>query len=133
MSKSSESIAPANVIFRLTIILSLLAFWSLAGCSAPDKRRSTPRASTVYSAPSPTPRPQIHVVVGEVAVVNDGKHFVLVDLGSNLYVPDPGTALRVLHNGVVTAQLTTSPEQKPSFIAADVVAGAPEVGDPVER
>ncbi len=83
-------------------------------------------------APSATP-PIVRRIVGEIAVVNAAEHFVLIDLGSNLYVPAPGTTLRSLDAAGVAARLKTSPEQKRPFIAADIIDGTPKVGDEVLR
>lgn len=123
-------IAP-SLVFRLTIVTGMLVLLSLPGCASRGRREPGPKTKT--SSATPTPAPPIHVLVGDVAIVNEEKGFVLIDLGSNLYVPDPGTALRVVREGVVVAQLKTSPEQKRPFIAADIVEGKPEAGDRVER
>ena len=72
-------------------------------------------------------------VVGEIAVVDEEKRFVLIDLDSNLYVPAPGAALRSTNAAGATAHLKASPEQKRPFIAADIVDGEPAVGDEVVR
>ncbi len=72
-------------------------------------------------------------LVGEVAVVDEEKRFVLIDLESNLYVPAPGTALRATNRSDKTAHLKASPEQKRPFIAADIIDGDPIVGDQVFR
>jgi len=72
-------------------------------------------------------------VVGEVAVVDEEKRFVLVDLGSNLSVPPPGSALWTKNAKGSTSHLRASPEQKRPFIAADILDGAPAVGDEVLR
>lgn len=70
-------------------------------------------------------------VVGEIAIVDQEKHFVLVDLESNLYVPLPGTELQSRNAAGKVAHLKASPEQKRPFIAADIVDGEPAVGDQV--
>ena len=98
-------------------------------------------ASTLLSfnscAPSrsvaPAPAPLRSSVVGEIAVVEEEKRFVLIDLESNLYVPAPGTPLRSTNAAGKTAHLKASPEQKRPFIAADIVDGEPAVGDEVVR
>ncbi len=71
--------------------------------------------------------------MGEVAVVDEGKRFVLIDLASNLYVPAPGAALRATNAKGETARLKASPEQKRPFVAADIIDGDPAVGDQVVR
>ena len=72
-------------------------------------------------------------VVGEIAVVDEEKRFVLIDLDSNLYVPAPGAALRTTNAKGETGHLTASPEQKRPFVAADIIDGDPAVGDQVVR
>ncbi len=72
-------------------------------------------------------------VVGEVAVVDEERRFVLIDLQSNLYVPAPGTALSTTNAAGKTAQLKASDEQKRPFIAADIIEGEPAVGDQVMK
>ena len=76
--------------------------------------------------------PQPSIVVGEIALVDEKRGFVLVDLESNLYVPAPGTALRSIRAmSGETAHLKASAEQKRPFIAADILDGDPAVGDVV--
>ncbi len=84
----------------------------------------------------PTADPATHArpaVIGEVAVVDEEKKFVLIDLAANLYVPAPGTALRATNASGGTAHLRASPEQRRPFIAANIVDGDPAVGDQVVR
>jgi hypothetical protein len=71
--------------------------------------------------------------VGKIAVVDEEKHFVLIDLASNLYVPNAGTALQALNAGAESARLRAAPEQKRPFIAADIIDGRPAVGEEVVR
>lgn len=86
---------------------------------------SQPRAVSLTTAVA-NPR-----VIGEIAVVDEAHRFVLVDLDSYLYVPEPGTPLRAIDHGTATAHLKASPEQKRPFIAADILDGRPGVGDQV--
>jgi len=79
------------------------------------------------------PRPAHPSVVGEIAIVDEEKRFVLIDLGSNLYVPAPGTAMHSINAAGATAHLKASSEQKRPFIAADIIDGEPAVGDEVVR
>jgi hypothetical protein len=71
------------------------------------------------------------MLVGEVAIVEAEKGFVLIDLRSNLYVPTPGVILRSASSSGETAKLKASPEQNRPFIAADILEGTPQVGDQV--
>ncbi|MEO8043600.1 MAG: hypothetical protein ABI674_01730 [Spartobacteria bacterium] len=101
--------------------LTTSGFFALSGCAAARPKAPSPTAAL-------KPR-----VVGEVVVVDEEKHFVLIDLQSNLYVPAPGTALSTRNTGGETAHLKASPEQKRPFIAADIVDGEPAVGDQVMK
>ena len=111
-------LASSILLFCLTITWSILA---LTGC-APGTSPKAPAAAAIG------PR-----VVGEVAVVDEEKRFVLIDLDSNLYVPAPGAALRTTNATGETAHLKASPEQKRPFVAADIIDGDPAVGDQVVR
>ena len=71
--------------------------------------------------------------MGEITVVDEEKHFVLIDLEANLYVPPPGMPLQALGASGKVAHLKASPEQKRPFIAADIIDGDPAVGDQVRR
>ena len=64
-------------------------------------------------------------------MVDKEKRFVLIDLQSNLYLPEPGVMLRTLRDGTETAKLKVAPERKRPFIAADVITGEPAAGDQV--
>ena len=114
-------LALSILFLRLTIASGAFPLLLFTGCAS--GARST-AASAAPSAPT---------VVGEVAVVDEGKKFVLIDLDSNLYVPSVGTALRATNASGKTAHLKASPEQKRPFIAADIVDGDPAVGDQVVR
>jgi hypothetical protein len=72
------------------------------------------------------------VVIGEVALVDAAGRFVLIDLDSNLCVP-PGASLRTTNATGGTGRLLASPEEERPFVAADIVAGHPAVGDQVLR
>ena len=117
---------PFSILFLTSAIISSVL--ALTGC-APQTRAKTPAAAPAVAKPV-TPEPR---VVGEIAVVDNEKHFVLVDLESNLYVPAPGTALRATNPNGEVAHLKASPEQKRPFVAADIIDGDPAVGDQVVR
>jgi hypothetical protein len=122
-------IAPPFPTFRLTILAVGLLLLPFTGCASRSRRD----AKTKIEAAAAPISSQIHFQIGAVSLVDEKKEFVLIDLGSNLYVPDPGTLLRVVREGVVIAQLKAAPEQKRPFIAGDIVEGKPKVGDRVER
>jgi hypothetical protein len=113
----------SQTLFRCLLMVRLATLWLLllAGCAT-----KSPPAATAPALTAPS-------LVGEIAMVNKEKHFVLIDLGSNLYLPAPGAALRSTNAAGATAHLKASPEQKRPFIAADVVDGEPAVGDEVVR
>ncbi|HEX3816942.1 MAG TPA: hypothetical protein VHW03_01490 [Chthoniobacterales bacterium] len=82
---------------------------------------------------TPLAKPNGPIVVGKIAIVNEERHFVLIDLGSFLSVPEPGTALRAVNAAGEIAHLRASPEQQRPFVAADIIDGQPSVGDQVLR
>ncbi|CAN5530780.1 hypothetical protein BH20VER3_BH20VER3_02840 [soil metagenome] len=99
----------------------LLAF--LGACALPRHEKASQIA----------PGAEKNRIVGEVVIVDEEKQFVLIDLEANLYVPAPGVVLRTVNSAGETGQLKASPERKRPFIAADIVAGNPAVGDQVVR
>ena len=116
-------LAPQILLRCLTIALAAIAFsFCFIACAA----KTRPAGATPGSVTAP-------VAVGEIAVVDEEKRFVLIDLDSNLYVPPPGAALRSVSAAGKTARLKASPEQKRPFIAADIIDGEPAVGDQVVR
>lgn len=96
----------------------------LAGCGT---------ATRLETATPTSPVAREAATIGEVAIVDEKRQFVLIDLDSNLYVPAPGTTLRTRNSSGETGHLRASAEQKRPFIAADIVAGNPAVGDQVVR
>jgi hypothetical protein len=112
--------------FRRSVFAVVLLILPFAGCASHGHNHPKMKGEAAAAL-----APEVRI--GSLALVDEKKGFVLIDLGSNLYVPDPGTALRVVRDGLVIAQLKASPEQKRPFIAADILEGNPEVGDLVER
>jgi hypothetical protein len=80
-----------------------------------------------------TPAREAEVDVGEIALVDLKRRFVLIDLQSNLYIPPPGATLRSKSASGKIARLRVGPEQKRPFVAADIIDGEPETGDLVLR
>ena len=113
----------SQILFRCLMIAGVAtsALLPFTGCAA--------KLRPAVAAPAPA---QLSVV-GEIAVVDEEKRFVLIDLGSNLYVPAPGATLRSTNTAGAIAHIKASPEQKRPFIAADIIDGAPAVGDEVVR
>jgi hypothetical protein len=106
------------------LLISCLTISCILASSGCAPTVAPKRAAAAVTRPS---------VVGEIAVVDEEKRFVLIDLESNLYVPLPGTELRSKNAAGEIAHLKASPEQKRPFIAADIVDGDPAVGDQVLR
>jgi hypothetical protein len=94
----------------------------LSACRTSTNSAGEPKAATLQN-----------IEVGEIAFVDSKRRFVLIDLQSNLYVPAPGVVLRSRNSSAETARLQVGSEQKRPFIAADIIDGAPEVGDLVIR
>jgi hypothetical protein len=113
---------PVTHFVLARVLANAGALWCLMliGCAATDHR----------IGPSALARP---TVIGSVAVVDEEKRFVLIDLESNLYVPPPGAILRTANPRGETGRLRTSPEEKRPFVAADIEQGNPAVGDQVLR
>ena len=107
--------------FSRFAVLFIAVVLALPGCAN--------RKHPAQKAPAASTGPRR---VGTVAVVNEELHFVLVDVGS-LYTPAAGTALKCFSGGTETGILAVDAEKRRPFIAADIVKGAPKVGDEVEE
>ena len=88
----------------------------LCACAAPKKK-------------GPTAPVGPHLV-GTVALIDTSGGFVLVDVGT-YYLPGTGKTLKCYSGGKETAELSSTPERKIPFITADIVKGAPNLGDQV--
>jgi hypothetical protein len=96
----------------------------LSGCASMKHKHAPPPP-----AASVAPGPQR---VGTIAMVNEELNFVLVDVGS-LYAPAAGTALKSFSGAEETGILAVDPEKRRPFIVADIIKGAPKVGDEVRE
>lgn len=68
--------------------------------------------------------------IGEVAWVDTAEHFILIRTLEGLNLP-AGAALESRREGLRTSILHATAERKNLFLAADVVEGNPQQGDPV--
>jgi hypothetical protein len=101
----------------LVCVVSIVSLCFCA-CAHPAKR-----PGSKISAP---------VFVGEIAMINQGTGFVLVDISSASSPPPPASELTTRNaDGVETSRLKVTPENKRPFIAADIVSGSPKRGDRV--
>ncbi len=69
--------------------------------------------------------------VGEVSYVDAESGFVLIRQWPAQHILASTPLLAKTTTGSITAKLLTSPANKGSFVAADIVSGAPERGNPV--
>jgi len=115
-------LASTTLVHRLAITGAIGFSIAFGGCRLnPNPERTAARAA------------EQPVAVGEVALVDEANRFVLIDLASSLYVPEPGVLLRAKNASGKTARLKTAAERKRPFVAADIVDGEPKVGDQVVR
>ena len=70
--------------------------------------------------------------VGQIVLLNEDARFVLVDLDTG-NVPEAGTALKVMRQGVEIGVLALGDVRRRPFIVADIVKGEPQKGDLVYR
>ena len=70
------------------------------------------------------------VSVGTILLVNEAAGFVLID-SHGWALPEVGTALKCIRDGVDSGILTVSGERQGSHIVADIVTGKPGKGDQV--
>jgi hypothetical protein len=72
-------------------------------------------------------------VLGEVSYVDSEAGFILIRQSIGKHIA-PSTALLSKNpTGTITAKLMASNANKGSFIAADIVSGAPEKGNPIQQ
>ena len=69
-------------------------------------------------------------LIGKIALVNEEGKFVLIACGP-WAVPEEGTALKCLRNGVESAIVNAGKERRGIHVAADIVTGSPQRGDQV--
>ena len=69
--------------------------------------------------------------VGEVSYVDEESGFILIKRSSTRVIPPSTPLLAKTLTGSITARLTASPAAKGSFLAADIVSGTPERGNPI--
>ncbi len=105
---------------RLTVAIlagTVLALW-LTACATPS-RTGGPQIAT-----GPVP----DEATGLVALVNPSAQFVVVDFGGQP-VPAIGTVLSVYRQETLVGSVRVSEPVRVRFATADIVAGAPQVGD----
>ncbi len=81
----------------------------------------------------PKPEPPLPIIIGEVAIVDEEKRFILVDLGPRMSAPPAGATLQTVNGDHQTGTVRASAEQKPPFFAADIIKGHPSAGDEVQQ
>ena len=99
-------------------VFALLIAAQFSGCGL---RR--PRAKKVAAPAQP-------LLVGTITLVNEDRHFVLIDSGPG---PGPmsGVVLKCRSASGETGELNVGEVRRRPFAIADVVKGAPHVGDQV--
>ena len=82
--------------------------------------------------PTPVERAKVPERVGQIVLLNEEARFVLVDLDAAA-LPEAGTALKVVRDGVEVGILALGDVRRRPFIVADIVKGEPQKGDLVFR
>lgn len=103
-------------------LVAVLLLTQLSACALSRRRRPSKKA-----APQSPPAPQL---VGTVTLVNEEQHFVLID-STTSPSPLPNAVLRTRGAAGETAELKAGAIRRRPFAIADVVKGAPKVGDQV--
>ncbi len=91
-----------------------------SGCAQPNKGAAAAKNASV--PPS---------AVGTIATVNDTRHFVLIDVESRMFMPEPGAELQVRNDKGAIAKLKVTADRRWPFVVADIVSGSPAPGDEV--
>ncbi len=102
----------------LRLLTAVLCGGLLFGCAA--LRRQQPKTAS-------TPVP---LLVGTITLVNEEGRFALIDSGMNPS-PEAGAVLKSRTAGAESGELKAGAIRKRPFAVADVIKGAPQVGDQV--
>ena len=132
-------------ILRTTTLL--IAVTSLTGCgqilSLPGRILNIPgkllgkneqdkqKALEQQVAKNDTKTPASTESLGEVSYVDEESGFILIRQSAGRKIPASTPLLAKNPTGTITARLLASPAAKGSFIAADIVSGTPERGNPI--
>ena len=111
-------------MIRRSASACLAAMLLLSSCALFGDRKKDPE-----TAPERSPG-GVSVPIGEIAYVNSDAGFVLVRTGKTIQLKQ-GTELEARLGMTPTAILDASPERKRGFVTADIVQGAPQLGDSV--
>ena len=119
-------------------VLALAVAAVLAGCGnlenlnrkAREKRRLKELEKLAQTSTAEARGRLGEKAAGEIAYADAAGGFVLIRALTGVTIP-PGTELECLRDGSVAAKVTTTPEKKGHYVAADVVSGSPAAGDAV--
>jgi hypothetical protein len=96
-----------------------------------DNKKQDKALQNLAATDAKTAKPVPEGAVGEVSYVDAESGFILIRQAAGRRIV-PSTALLSKNpTGSITAKLLSSPATKGSFIAADILSGAPERGNPV--
>ncbi len=115
-------------LFLGSLLLCAAALGCASGKSA--KRSAKPDAEPVKDQKATPAGGAWRQSIGKVILVNERMGFVLVDIGT-APAPAAGTPLQSYLQSEPTANMSVSVYQRRPYLIADVVGGAPRVGDSV--
>lgn len=101
----------------------------LLGKNEQDKQKALEQQIAKNDTKSPTPASTESL--GEVSYVDEESGFILIRQSTGRKIPASTPLLAKNPTGTITARLLASPAAKGSFIAADIVSGIPERGNPI--
>jgi hypothetical protein len=122
------SLSSCNTIMGLPsrVIGSVLSTVKLA-----DNKKKDAALENVAAADAKDAKSVPEGAVGEVSYVDTESGFILIRQAAGRRIVPSTPLLSKNPTGTITAKLLSSPANKGSFVAADIVSGAPERGNPV--
>jgi predicted small lipoprotein YifL len=99
----------------------------LLGKNEKDKEKALEQQVAKNDAKTPASTESL----GEVSYVDEESGFILIRQSTGRKIPASTPLLAKNPTGTITARLLASPAAKGSFIAADIVSGTPERGNPI--
>jgi hypothetical protein len=94
-----------------------------------EKREEKPADRINLEEKKPDKSSEAKYFIGEICLVQESLEFALIK--SSKLKPRKGTILHVMSEDGINskAKLSVSPERRPGFIVADILAGEPNLGD----
>ncbi len=120
-SRMSPVNSGTQFFLRMALALALAVGPGCANLGKVTFKKNRPPRAT--AAPKP-------LLIGSIALVNEGSHFVLIDNG-DLAAPSPGETLKTYTGQAPSGELLSTAMTRRPYLIADIKSGEPKKGDRV--